>query len=230
MILHEGNGILLVSWVVSQTIGLYGRPVGFDGIAHHVADREVEGSTCYLVIHLGGVEPVLDYRYISIPIFSYGISWFGSIIVDARVFAAVSLHHVVTESSVAEVIEEHVEISLYDGLHVLAAVVKVAHAAPVFAGIVDAAEFIAVFFCPFLGFASVIVGADVGGFHLVSYALVGFHREIHPVGYIFAMVDNHVGDGSDAVGFKSLDEAAEFLFVSERAVVVGKPVEVVVPH
>ncbi len=26
------------------------------------------------------------------------------------------------------------------------------------------------------------------------------------------MVDNHVGDGSDAIGFKSLDEAAEFLF------------------
>ncbi len=89
-------------------------------------------------------------------------------------------------------------------------------------------SFIAVFVSPSLGFASVIVGADVGGFHLVSYALVGLHREIYPAGYSFAMVDNHVGDGSDAVGLKSMDDGAEFLFVAERAVVVGKPVEVVV--
>ena len=108
--------------------------------------------------------------------------------------------------------------------------VEVAHSAPVCSGIIVAAELIAVFVSPFFGFASVIVGADVGGFHLVSYALVGFHREIHPVGYIFAMVDNHVGDGSDAVILEGLDERAEFAFTSERTFVVGKPVEVVVTH
>ena len=162
MILHEGDGILLVSWVVSQAIGLYGRPVGFYGISYHVADREVEGCTCDFIINLGSFEPVLDYGYISIPIFSYGISWLGSIVVDASKLAAVSLYHIIAESGIAEVVEEHVEISLHDGLHVLAVVVEVAHAAPVVAGIIVAAELYALFICLFLGLSAIIVGTDIG--------------------------------------------------------------------
>ena len=108
--------------------------------------------------------------------------------------------------------------------------VEVAHSVPVCSGIIVAAELYALLICLFLGLTAIIVGADIGRFHLVGYSLVGFYREVKPGGYVLAMVDYYVGDGSDAVILEGLDERAEFAFTSERTFVVGKPVEVVVTH
>ena len=44
------------------------------------------------------------------------------------------------------------------------------------------------------------------------------------------MVDNHVGNGSNAIVFESLDERTQFLLSTERRVVVAEPIEIVVAH
>ena len=44
------------------------------------------------------------------------------------------------------------------------------------------------------------------------------------------MVNDHVGDGADACLLEGLDERPQLSLGTKRAVVVGKPVEVVVAH
>ena len=58
--------------------------------------------------------------------------------------------------------------------------VEVAHSVPVVARVIIAAELYALLVCLFLGLASIIVGADIGRFHLVGYSLVDFYREVKP--------------------------------------------------
>ena len=50
----------------------------------------------------------------------------------------------------------------------------------------------------------VIVGTDVGGIHLIGHTLIGFYREIGPTGQRVAVVDDHIGNGADALGVKVL--------------------------
>ena len=120
--------------------------------------------------------------------------------------------------------------SLDDALHVLTLVVEVTHARPVIAGVFVFAEAIAVGCGPFLGLAAIVVGADVGGEHLVVLTVIGFLGEVNPIGDIAAVVDDDIGDGAESEGLEGLDHRTQLGFVAEGAVVVVEPPEVVVAH
>ena len=151
---------------------------------------------------------------------------------DAGELAGVTLHHVVAESGITEVVKEHVEVSLHYGLHVGAVVVKVAHAVPVVARVFIAAEanLWCLFVSPCQSSSLVIITADVGRIHLVGSAFISFCGEVGPAGERVAMIDYHIGYGADALALEGADHGAQFGFVAERAVVIAEPIEVVISH
>ena len=102
--------------------------------------------------------------------------------------------------------------------------VQVAHAVPSLASVLVGSHLMSIA-------GGLVVGADVVVGHLVGYALVGLSREVGPRGEAAAVVDDHVGDGLDAVVLEGLDECAQLLLGAEAAVVVSRePIEVVVAH
>ena len=122
------------------------------------------------------------------------------------------------------------QVGLHDGLNILAIVIQVAHTIPTFASVIMGAEAVAVFCCPFLGVASVIVAHDVCRHHLVGHTVIGLSGEIHPVADVLAVVDHHIGNCSDTFFLKCLDQGAQFCLITEGAVIVLKPIEVIVSH
>ena len=140
--------------------------------------------------------------------------------------------HVVTQSGVAEVVEQHVEVSLHHALHVGTVVVEVAHAIPVVARVILVAEtqLRTLADSPVVGATTIIVVADVGRIHAVGRALVCLYREVGPAGEGIAVVDDHIGNGANALALEGLDHRAQLGLVAKRAVVIAEPVKVVVAH
>ena len=122
------------------------------------------------------------------------------------------------------------EISLDDTLHVLALVIQIAHAAPALAGIVVGAELVAVLRGPFLRITAIVVGTDVGRYHLVVLAFPALFGEVHPATDVSAMINHDIGDGTKSCLFEGIDHRAQLGLVAKRAVVVVKPPQVVVAH
>ena len=108
--------------------------------------------------------------------------------------------------------------------------VQVAHSAPVLAGVVVVAQRVAVLGGPGERGTAVIVAADVGRLELIGHALVGLGGEIDPVRDILAVVDHDVGNGADALALEGVDHRAQLRLVTERTVVVGEPVQVIIAH
>ena len=162
------------------------------GIAHGVAELEIEGcrgfSRC--------VDPFADGRG-AVPALADAESGVGRLVVEFRVGACIAFHHVVAETHVAEVVEQHVQIGFHRVLHVLARVVEVGHTVPVFARV---------------GSTRSTVGLHhVGSAHRVGHALVSLCREVEILAcQRLAMVHHHVGDGSDAIVAERLDERTQF--------------------
>ena len=234
VILNEGHcqtaiGAILVvvadEWPVAVVLLRQAVPLPIVGsIAHRVAELKVEGCRCLL----GGIDPVANGLR-TVPAFADAVGGVAVLVVLLRIGAAVALDHVVAETHVAQVFEQHLQIGLHGVLHVGAGVVEVAHAIPTFASVLVAqadAKTIGLG----LSLAIVVVRADVGGGHGVGDALVSLGGESEPAVVALAVVDDDVGNGAYAIVAESLDERAQFLLGAEGGVVVGEPVEVVVTH
>ena len=153
VVLYEGHGIAAV--VAAIVVVAHQRPtaivllaqvgpvVAVDGIAHGVAELEVEGGALNLAVGLRGFNPVAD-GVGTVPALAHGIFHAAVAVVLAGIGAAVALHHVVAETRIAEVVDEVFQIGVHVVLHVLAHVVEVAHAAPSLSGVVVGREGVAV--------------------------------------------------------------------------------------
>ena len=108
--------------------------------------------------------------------------------------------------------------------------VKVAHAVPSFSGIIIVWEWVAVGVSPVQRLSVVIVVNDVRWFQLIGHSVVCLGREIHPVAHIPTVIDDYICNGADTVGFECTDQREQFLFVTERTIVVCEPIEVVISH
>ena len=228
VVLHEGHGPLAVAALLvvlahqrPAAVVLLGQqaPVALvDGVAHGVAELEVEGGRGLA----RAVDPAAD-GVRAVPALAHGELGLCRLVVHLRVLRCVALHHVVAESRVAQVVQQHVEVCLYVRLHVLALVVEVAHAVPALAGVVVRARLMAVS-------GGLVVGDDVLIGQLVGHPVVGLLGEVCPRADVAPVVDHHVGDGADAPVLEGLDQLAQLGLGAERAVVVLKPVQVVVSH
>ena len=102
-----------------------------DSITHGITEGEVEDRTLYLTVIFCGIYPFLAVGGITIPELSHRVGGVTGVVVYAEILGGEALCHIVTETSIAELItEKHTKVSLHVGLYVLACMVKVAHAIP----------------------------------------------------------------------------------------------------
>ena len=72
VIVHERDGISLVSGVGCKTVAVETAPLSFsDGVVDIILQGEVEGSALNLSVHLGAVNPVFHQCHIAVPILSH---------------------------------------------------------------------------------------------------------------------------------------------------------------
>ena len=138
------------------------------GVAHGIAELEVEGSTGLAC----AVNPVAD-GVRAVPALTDGELWLGTLVIHLRILCRVALHHVVAEAYVAQVVEQHVQIGFHTILHVRALVVQVTHTVPSLAGVVVGPNGVAFRGC-------LVILADVLISELVGHAVVGLCREVRP--------------------------------------------------
>ena len=160
VVLHKRHGIASVCLVAHQGLRIGQlRPVAtIDGVAYRVAEGEVEGRALLLCT----VYPCLHLRDVAVEILAYGIGHVGRAVVVGHVRPAKALYHVVAKTAIAEVLHEVLLVGLDHPLHVGTLVVEVAHAIPVFALVLVAAERDALPLCFGCRFSLVVVGRDVG--------------------------------------------------------------------
>ena len=223
VVLHEGDGIAAIAAVVVVVVdqilvAAQEAPVALvDGITHGIAELEVEGCGGLA----GVVDPIGDGA-VARPVLAHGEGHVAGRVVVLDVGSGESLHHVVPEARISQVVEQEVLIGLDDLLHIGALVVEVAASAPVLALIV-VAEGVAVGVGPGLGLSAVVVGRDVGGSHLVGHALVGLGGIVHPRAVrteVVAVVDHHIGDDARAFGLEGADHGTKLSLGAKRRVLV----------
>ena len=108
--------------------------------------------------------------------------------------------------------------------------VQVAQTRPVLATVVVGAQRPAIAGCPIKRRSAVIVTADVGGEQLVGHTLVSLVGESHPVANALAVVDHHIGDGTDALIPEGVDHRQQLHLGAEGTGVVVKPILGVIAH
>ena len=231
VVLDKGHRIATIIRLHVQTTAVQTRPiVVIHRVAHSVTEGEVKGGTLHHPTHLGSVDPGLHGTQVAVPILAHRIGRRGIGVIQARVAGCIALGHVVAETRIAKVIEQHAQVGLDRGLHVAAGVIQVAQAAPVLTAVVVGTQRAAVAVGPVECGAAIVVAADVGGQQAVSRALIGLGRERHPVVDALAVVEDHVGDGADALAVKGADHRQQFRLVAKRTVVNGEPVLGVIAH
>ena len=141
VVLDKGNGIPAILPIV--LIAAHQRPVAvvlltqtnivalIHGIAHGVAELEVECCTLNLVVQFRTHNPVLD-GCSAVPAFTDGEFRLRSTVIKPSERSRIAFHHVITETGIAQVVLQEVEIGLDYSLHILALMVKVTHAVPAF--------------------------------------------------------------------------------------------------
>ena len=83
--------------------------------------------------------------------------------------------------------------------------VKVAHTTPTLAGVLVGGERLAILPRPIQCRPAIIVGTDVGGLQLVGHAFISLAWEVYPIGDVLAVVDDHIGNGSNTILLECLD-------------------------
>ena len=142
MVLYESHGIAAIGSIL--IVATYERPVVIvlcrkfspcaviGSITHGIAELEVEGGTLNSAIHLRAVNPSA-YSLCTVPTLAHGELRCRSSIIHASERGRIAFHHVIAETGIAQVVLQEIEVGLDDGLHVLALMIKVAHAVPSFA-------------------------------------------------------------------------------------------------
>ena len=228
MILYKGNSILTITailivlaneWPVTFILFTQIGPISLiNGIAHSITELKVESCTGVP----SSINPVLD-GIAAIPTFTYGELRFRVFIIHLGIFGTITFHHIVTESGITQIVEQELQVGLDGSLHILALVIQVTQAVPTFAGILIL-TYLVTFCSRFIVRAYIFIGQSV------IHVFIGFCGEIVPSGQCATMVDNHIGNGTNAFILKGFYQRAQLLFAAERAVIVSKPIQGVITH
>ena len=208
MVLDKGHRIALVVGLHVQTLAAARQRsprVVVDRVADGVADGEVKGCALDDAIHLGTVNPRLEGTQVAVPILAHRIGGVDRSVIDTRIRWRITPGHIVTEACIFHIVEQHIQVTLDDKLHIAAGVVQVTQAAPILTTVVVGAQGLAVLVCPCQRGSAVIITADVGGQQFVAHTPIGLSREGHPVVQALAMVDDHIGNGADALAIEGVD-------------------------
>ena len=185
-----------------------------NGIAHNILELEVESGT----LLAGGINPV-SYRGCTVPALADRILYACIVVIVGNMRAVETLHHIIAEARISEVVLQILDVCLHDVLHVLALVVEVAHAAPSLAFIVVAAQRHAVLCCLCGGGTVIVVGNNIGSLELIGHSFICLCRESPPaIGVV--MVHHNIGNGADTLRLESLNHRAQLCLGAETAVLV----------
>ena len=200
VVLDKGHRVAAIICIHVQTVAREACPiVVVHRIANGVAEGEVKSRTLHHSTHLGAVNPRFHGTQVAVPILAHRIGRRGIGIIQSGVAGGITPGHVVAETRIAQVIEQHAQVGLDGGLHVTAGVVQVAQSAPVLTAVVVGAQRAAVTVGPVKRGPAIVVAADVGRLQAVSRALVDLGGECDPVGDALAVVDDHIGNSADAL-------------------------------
>ena len=226
MIVHEGHAVALVGIIVAEHGLCQGTPVATaKGRVDVVLHGEVEGCTLDLAIDLRAIDPFRHHRLVTIPALAHAIRRVGRRVVHTRIFGVETFHHIITETSVAQFLQQEVEIGLHVLLHRLVGVVQVAIAVEVITRILGTSGLVAVI----VALVVLTDAREVGVVPRDAVAARRLIREVHPRRETVLMVDHHVLDDTSAFVLEGLDHLLQ-LVLSTPAGVVVEPEAGIVAH
>ena len=230
MVVDKCHSITLISVHVDKPCRLIQRTVTFpyqfrkvhcrERVVQGKLEREVESGRCAACTF----NPVDDI-VVAVPIFTDRELSLYRFVVCFDVACTETFHHIITPAHIAEIIVKEIEISLDVALHFRICVVQVAATVEVVTGVVVTGRFRLTFSTGH--FIVFTYGIET---ELISFALIFFSREIIPVGSTVTVVDYHIFNNSRSEIAECANHVAQFLFRSERRVVIGKPINRIVSH
>ena len=217
MIFYKGNSILLISTIIyikpCRSCIIKNTPIILiDSITNCIAESKVEGSTTFSC----GINPRLYSIRIAVPILTYRISNVSRSIIITNMRSGKSLHHIITETSISEVVKQIVFVCLNNLLYVTTLVIKVAHTAPTFSFVIVLTKLSARFSCFCSSFSTVIISTNIRRKVLISHSLIYFCRETKPSIIRSMMVDNHIGNRTNLLVFKGSNHTPQLCLRTER--------------
>ena len=130
--------------------------------------------------------------------------------------SAKSLHHIITETSITEVIKQVIFVCLNNLLYVTTLVIKVAHTAPTFSIVIVLTKLSARFSCFCSSRSTVIISTNIRRKVLISYSLINFCRETKPSIIRSMVIDNHIGNRTNLLVLKGSNHTPQLCLSTER--------------
>ena len=163
-----------------------------------------------------GINPRLYSIRIAIPILTYRVLYVCCCIIITNMRSAKSLHHIISEASISEVIKQIVFVCFHYVLNVRTLMIKVAHTAPTFSFVIVLTELRARFSCFCSSRSTVIISTNIRRKVLISYSLINFCRETEPSIIRSMVIDNHIGNRTNLLVFKGSNHTPQLCLSTER--------------
>ena len=217
MIFNKGYGILLISTIIyikprKSCITKNTPIILIDSITNSIAESKVEGSTTFSC----GINPRLYSIRIAVPKLTYRVFYVCCCIIITNMRSTKSLHHIISETSITEVIKQEMFVCLNNLLYVTTLVIKVAHTAPTFSFVIVLTKLSARFSCFCSSRSTVIISTNIRRKVLISYSLIYFCRETKPSIIRSMMIDNHIGNRTNLLVFKGSNHTPQLCLSTER--------------
>ena len=217
MIFNKGNSILLIRTIINikprrSCITKNTPIILIDSITNSIAESKVEGSTTFSC----GINPCLYSIRIAVPILTYRVLYVCCCIIITNMRSAKSLHHIITETSITEIIKQEIFVCLNYLLYVTTLVIKVAHTSPTFSFVIVLTKLSARFSCFCSSFSTVIISTNIRRKVLINHSLIYFCRETKPSIIRSMMVYNHIGNRTNMLVFKSSNHTPQLCLRTER--------------
>ena len=217
MIFNKGYGILLISTIIyikpCKSCIIKNTPIILiNSITNCIAESKVEGCTTFSC----GINPRLYSIRIAVPILTYRINNVSRCIIITNMRSAKSLHHIISETSITEVIKQEIFVCLNNLLYVRTLMIKVAHTAPTFSFVIILTKLSARFSCFCSSCSTVIISTNIRRKVLISYSLINFCRETKPSIIRSMVIDNHIGNRTNLLVLKGSNHTPQLRLRTER--------------
>ena len=217
MIFNKGYGILLISTIIyikprKSCITKNTPIILIDSITNSIAECKVEGSTTFSC----GINPCLYSIRITVPILTYRVLYICCCIIITNMRSTKSLHHIISEASISEVVKQIVFVCFNNLLNVRTLVIKVAHTAPTFSFVIVLTELSTRFSCFRGSCSTVIISTDVRRQVLIRHSIIYFRRKAKPSVVRSVMINHYIGNRPNMLLFEGTNHTLEFCLRTER--------------
>ena len=217
MIFNKGNSILLIRTIINikprkSCITKNTPIILIDSITNSIAESKVEGSTTFSC----GINPRLYSIRIAVPILTYRVLYVCCCIIITNMRSAKSLHHIISETNITEVIKQEIFVCFNNLLYVTTLVIKVAHTSPTFSIIIVLTKLSARFSCFCSSRSTVIISTNIRRKVLISHSIVRFCRKTKPSIIRSMVIDNHIGNRTNLLVLKGSNHTPQLRFRTER--------------